>query len=377
MTDWATEKKGTYGVNGENYGDLYKCIYGADLTLNSISGDKIGVGNISGSYVPLYDRKTNKNADYDDTLLRNAVRAISSGDYEEISKYVDLEYLAISEAVGFVVGNPDSMRYNMNNFMIYMRRTDGKMIFIPIDSDRCFGITKDWNPKDGNMKLDMLDRKDSTNGNTIDLLLNTILSKTSNESQKLYIDFCNQIKESDWVKTTTFNQYYEKAKASYSDHNFSLTDSSNYSFDKYITNKVNCIYPITDSGSSGNNGGSSSSQKYDNLYIVGTFNNWGDYSSSELSKYKMIEITENVYSVTVTITSSAILNDNDGKGNYIKMKFNNGYKDYSQIDWTLSSDLKTLNKNVDSSARCYNVKSGDVITVTINVKTLEASVVIK
>ena len=135
MNDWATEKKGSYGVAGENYGDLYKCIYGANLTSSSISGTNIGVSNISGSYIPLYDRKTNKDADYNDTLLRNAVNAISSGNYEEISKYVDLEYLAISEAVGFVVGNPDSMRYNMNNFMIYMRRTDGKMIFIPIDSN--------------------------------------------------------------------------------------------------------------------------------------------------------------------------------------------------------------------------------------------------
>ena len=375
MSDWSTEKNGTFGVAGENYGDLYKCIYGADLSLNSISGSNIGISNISGSYIPKYDRKTNKDAVYNDILLRNAVNAISTGNYAEISKYVDLEYLAISEAVGFVVGNPDSMRYNMNNFMIYMRRTDGKMIFIPIDSDRCFGITKDWNPKDGNMKLEMLDRKNSNNNNTIGLLLDTILAKTSNESQKLYVDFCNKIKESAWVSTSTFNKYFEMAKASYSDFSFSLTDSSNnYTFEKYITNKVKYIYPITDSGS--DNNGSSSASKYNNLYIVGTFNNWGDYPSSDLSKYKMIEIAENVYSVTVSITSSAILNDNDGKGDYIKLKFNNGYKDYSQIDWTLSSDLKTLVMSKGSSARFYGAKAGDKMTVTINVATKSVSIVI-
>ena len=187
MSDWSEEKLGEYGLEGKSYGDLYKCIYGADLTNNSLYNGSIGVGNISGSYVPLYDRKTHKDDEYDDAVLKAAINAISSGDYDRISQYVDLEYLAISEAVGFVVGNPDSMRYNDNNFMIYMRRTDGKMVFIPIDNDRCFGITKDWNPKDANMNLSMLDRKDSTGDNTIKLLLDTVLAKTSNPTQELYV----------------------------------------------------------------------------------------------------------------------------------------------------------------------------------------------
>jgi hypothetical protein len=237
MADWNTEKLGEFGLEAKSYGDLYKCKYGADLTNNSVYNGSIGVGNIDGSYAPLYDRKTHKDDQYDDKVLKDAINAISSGDYNKISQYVDLEYLAVSEAVGFVVGNPDSMRYNDNNFMVYMRRTDGKMVFIPIDNDRCFGITKDWNPKDGNMNLSMLDRKNSNNNNTISLLLNTILAKSSNESQKLYVDFCNKIKESDWVKTETFNQYFEMAKASYSEHSFSLTNSNdNYTFEKYITN---------------------------------------------------------------------------------------------------------------------------------------------
>ena len=91
----------------------------------------------------------------------------------------------------------------------------------------------------------------------------------------------------------------------------------------------------------------------------------------------MNKIADDVYSVTVTINSSAILNDKDGKGDYIKMKFNNGYKDYSQIDWTLSQDLKTLIMSKGSSARYYGAKVGDEMTVTINVKTKEVSIVIK
>ena len=60
----------------------------------------------------------------------------------------------------------------------------------------------------------------------------------------------------------------------------------------------------------------------------------------------------------------------------IKLKFNNGYNDYSQIDWTLSSDLKTLVMSKGSSARFYGAKAGDQMTVTINVATKSVSIVI-
>ena len=367
MSDWKTEKNGTYGIKDVNYGDLYKCIWGADLSKNSISGSNIGIGNISGSYIPIYERKTNTDIEYNDKLLRNAVEAISSGNYDSISQYVDLEYLAICEAVGYVVGNPDSMRYNMNNYMIYMRKTDGKMIFIPIDTDRCFGITKDWNPKDGYMYTSMLDRKNSNNNDTISLLLNTILAKSSNESQELYLEFCNKIKESEWMNIDTFNRYFDMAKSSYSEHYFSLTDSKdNITFETYINNKMQQITSNSDTGSSDN-------IKYDNLYIVGTFNDWGNYSSSELNKYKMNMIADNTYSISVKITKGV---NTDDRGSYIKFKFNNGYNNYDQIDWKLSEDLKTLITDCNDSQFCYGVNIGDTLTVTINTITLEAIVVI-
>ena len=365
MSDWDTEKNGTFGVEGSKYGDLYKCFYSADLT--NVEGN-VGVGNISGSYIPLYDRKTNKDVAYNDILLKNASNAIKSGNYDEISKYVDLEYLAICEAVGYIVGNPDSMRYNTNNYMIYLRRTDGKLVFIPIDNDRCFGITKDWNVKDGLMNVGMLDRKNSNNNNTISLLLNTVLSKTTNESQKLYVEFCNKLKESSWVTNETFNKFFEMAKASYSNYNFSLTDTSNnYTFENYIKNKLKQITPYSDTGMGDNNQGSTTD--YD-IYFVSTINNWGNYSSEELSKYKLVKIADDTYSITVTITKL------ESDGNYFKFKFNNGYNDYSKIDWKLSDDLKTLIKEKGSSTRCYGVKVGDKVTITINIKTLAASVVI-
>ena len=370
MSSWDEEKIGTYGVGGVKYGDLYKCIYGADLTNVD---NNVGIGNISGTYIPLYDRKTNKNVDYSDTLLKNASKAIRSGNYNEISKYVDLEYLAICEAVGYVVGNPDSMRYNTNNYMVYMRRTDGKMVFIPIDNDRCFGVVKDWNIKDGLMYVGMLDRKNSNDNNTISLLLNTLLSNSSNEAKTLYVEFCNKIKESSWATNDTFNQYFNMAKTSYDDYYFSLSDTSNnYTFENYINNKMKQISPLSEdnSGNNSDSNNSGSTTEYDNIYLVSSINDWGNYSSSDLEKYKLVKIADYTYSITVTVTKI------ESDGDYFKFKFNNGYNDYSRIDWTLSSDLKTLVMEKGSSARCYGVTIGDTVTITINTNTLEASVVI-
>lgn len=371
MADWTTEKLGEFGLESKSYGDLYKCIYGADLTNNSTYNGSIGVSNISGSYQPLYDRKTHKNDEYNDIVLKNAINAISSGNYDKISQYVDLEYLAISEAVGFIVGNPDSMRYNDNNFMVYMRRTDGKMVFIPIDNDRCFGIIKDWNPKDANMHLSMLDRGASNSDRTISLLLNTVLAKSSNPSQELYLEFLNKLKESSWCDENTFKTYYNMAKKSYSDYYFSSTDSSiNVTFETYMRNKLNCI-TSSDSGNNNNNDNENDNVSINtDIYLVSSINNWGEYSSNDLNKYKFNKIGENTYQLKVSINT---ISNDDGR-NYIKFKFNGGYNDYSKLDWTLSEDLKTLITSVGSSAKLYDVNVGDIVTITIDVKTKEASV---
>ena len=83
----------------------------------------------------------------------------------------------------------------------------------------------------------------------------------------------------------------------------------------------------------------------------------------------MKKIKEDTYTITVTVTKL------ESDGNYFKFKFNNG-NSYDIIDWTVSSDLKTLIKQKGSSVRCYDAKIGDSVTITINTKTFEVSVVI-
>ena len=234
MGNWKNESVGKYGVQGAKYGDLYKASYGvgsgcsysgADMTLDSISNEKVGIGNLSGSYIPAYERKTNKEASYDDSLLKSTFKAFNNS--SNFSQYVDLKYLAMEEAVSYFVGNPDSLRNNYNNYMLYFRRTDGKMVIIPIDNDRSWGITKDWGPRDGYKNVEIFDQYDvNYNENRNNLLKKTILSK-STETSKLYVEYLKLLLDSDWLKEETFNQYFDIAKKSYSKYNFSLTQDDN------------------------------------------------------------------------------------------------------------------------------------------------------
>ena len=112
---WKEENKGTFGVPDSKYGDFYKASYGvgdgnygngADLSRSSSNGNRVGVGNISGSYIPVYERKTNTDVDYDDPQMRNLTSTISQGTYEQIKEVIDLEYFAITEACNYYIAFP-------------------------------------------------------------------------------------------------------------------------------------------------------------------------------------------------------------------------------------------------------------------------------
>ena len=87
----------------------------------------------------------------------------------------------------------------------------------------------------------------------------------------------------------------------------------------------------------------------------------------------MENIGNGVYKVEVVIKKV----ETENNRNYIKFKFNNGYNDYSQIDWTLSSDLKVLNKSVGKSVFVYDIEINDKLIVTIDVNKNTASVEVK
>ena len=133
----------------ETSGNLYKCTYTnmgpADLT--TYSNNKIGVE--LGDYCPPYDLKTNDD-EPDHTLLKNLIdtlnndRIPASEFKETFDSIIDAEAYLKFAAMSWVIGNPDDLRNNSNNYYTYFNSKDNKATFIPYDYDRCFGIKKDW-----------------------------------------------------------------------------------------------------------------------------------------------------------------------------------------------------------------------------------------
>ena len=252
--DWKKEKVGEFGVPDRKYGDLYKGSYGrgngassgVDLTSDSINNKRVGVKtDYLGYDIPSYERKTNRNDEYDDALLKEVVNLLnsSSASFDEINEKVDLEYFAMEEAVMYFLGNPDSFRYNYNNVELYFRRTDGKMIIIPIDNDRNFGTGKDWT-----YGLDFAISSDTTpysykctySDQRNPLFIKTILKNNSNEARINYEKCLQLVYESEWVKNTTFVRYFNILKDTYSSlATFDLSGGTdNISFESYMNRKL-------------------------------------------------------------------------------------------------------------------------------------------
>ena len=298
MTSWKKEKAGCYGVPDVNYGDLYKCTYGvgegnygegADLSAESIREKRIGIGNNAGSYLPVYERKTNPDAVYDDGLLKDLVQKIDSGTYEDIAERIDLDYFAKEEAITYLIGNPDALRYNNNNYLLYFRRTDGKAIVIPYDNDRCFGITKDFDVMNGMTDAGVLSTRIAQNKQTNSLFQKTLLSGEDNEAKMVYLKVLDVLKNSDWAKCETFDRYYDIASATYASESFDK-GGVNLPFETYLNAKLKQI-----GATSGDD------TVYDNLYVVGNFNSWGDYPADDLEKYRMERVGDHLYRAEIRI----------------------------------------------------------------------------
>lgn len=258
MPTWSKESKGTYGVEGKKYGDLYKATYGkgdgannywegATFKSETIQGKRIGVKtDIRGYNWPIYERKTNTDSDYQDSLMKDLVTLLnkSSTTYEQIAEKVDLESLAMEEAVMYFLGNPDAMRYNYNNYLVYFRRVDGKMVIIPMDNDRCFGIGNGWS--DGlsfilGSNTTPVNSEAKSGSQKNPLLKKTIFASGTNKAKTDYKNCLELVKNSSWVSPQTFESLFNIAKETYlNESSFSLDGGyENISFSSYITQKLN------------------------------------------------------------------------------------------------------------------------------------------
>ncbi|MBE0655099.1 MAG: CotH kinase family protein, partial [Bacteroidales bacterium] len=127
---------------GNNDGNLYKCLYPADLAYLGTDPDSYKI--LSGD-TRVYELKTNEETD-DYTDLATFIDVLNHSPNEDLVCRMDAlfntyDYLKIIAADIFC-GNWDGYIFNKNNFYLYNNSANGKMEYIPYDVDNSFGI--DW-----------------------------------------------------------------------------------------------------------------------------------------------------------------------------------------------------------------------------------------
>jgi len=127
---------------GKNDGNLYKCLWPADLSYKGSSGKDYKFEN-EGDRV--YDLRINEEwDDYQDLARMISVLNQSAGyDFrEDFERLFNVQaYLKIM-AVDVMTGNWDGYIGNTNNYYLYHDPETGRMEYIPYDLDNTFGI--DW-----------------------------------------------------------------------------------------------------------------------------------------------------------------------------------------------------------------------------------------
>lgn len=256
---WAGMDMGIYSVNEpvdkiflEKYlpseavgGDLYKCGWAGSWNASFTGTDSIGIEDEDAGEFYAYDLKTNKKNSANQSLI-HLITELNDGSAakEELEKLIDLDNFLSYCAVSWLLGNPDDMRNNYNNFYLYFRADNGKALFIPYDFDRCFGITMHWNPTGTGctdddpfsaerMGVDRND-KNADRAQRNPLILYTVARGgyyTEEYAQKL-----EALAGSKWVSVDTFSEYYHTAEALYAqdaipDRKFRNNPDQDYRFD--------------------------------------------------------------------------------------------------------------------------------------------------
>jgi spore coat protein H len=136
--------------NGQDNGNLYKVLWQMQpADFRKTDAILFGIKDEEDNYFPPYDiktnRKTNTGQDLKDFI----------GDYQyqrnenlfnTLDQTLVWDNFYAFNAMNYLIGNPDDLRYNNNNLYVYFTSgTDPRLYFIPTDLDKGLGLT-DWNP---------------------------------------------------------------------------------------------------------------------------------------------------------------------------------------------------------------------------------------
>ena len=159
--DWAGMHMGVFTINepvdklflekrlpvSAQGGDLYKVGWAGGDNGSFTNTYSIGIEDEDAGKFYAYDLKTNKKTSTHESLI-SLISELNNVNMtkERFAQLVDLDNFLPFAAVSYLLGNPDDLRNNYNNFYLYFRADTGQAMFIPYDYDRCLGITAHWNP---------------------------------------------------------------------------------------------------------------------------------------------------------------------------------------------------------------------------------------
>ena len=235
-------------------GDLYKCGWGSGVGADFTNLDgTYGVETPTQTFT--YSLKTNDDrsaADYNhNAYLKAFVEMLktdkNSPDFKtKLEAMVDMDYFARFEAVNYLLGNPDCIRNNFNNFYIYFvpvadgNYSESKAYIIPYDYDRCLGANVDWNPKSSMVNVDPF-AVNGTQKCSNPLYTKTILDGGLAEYKELYAQKLEQVLGGVWFTFDNYSELYSAYAKHYSQ--FAMPDElirgkcgNNIQFSRFVFN---------------------------------------------------------------------------------------------------------------------------------------------
>lgn len=242
-------------ISDTGVGDLWKCTWGnsnhgADMVTNDLE-NIVGINDELNFKVYAYDKKTNKKAGLDS--IKNFIRGIN-GNNVDFENYIDTDYFAKFEAVNYLLGNPDCIRNNANNYYVYFRKSDGKAILIPYDYDRCLGLTYGLDSRNGMINATPYSNKGLNDSNIRNPLYTKLIVKGSPSGTGSVLIRYRQnilnIADSNMFKIETFSALENAYKARYGSYTNGAIGNSipfdgnwgnNKSVNTYITGKRHTI----------------------------------------------------------------------------------------------------------------------------------------
>ncbi len=142
--------------NDQDNGNLYKVLWQMQpADFRKTDAILFGIKDEEANYFPPYDIKTNRKSNTGEDLkdfIGDYQFKRGEALFETLDQSLVWDNFYTFNAMNYLIGNPDDLRYNNNNLYVYFSSgTDPRMYFIPTDLDKGLGLT-DWDPDGAQMR---------------------------------------------------------------------------------------------------------------------------------------------------------------------------------------------------------------------------------